>query len=114
MHDAVAAIIDDVRGRGDAALLSLTAKFDNLVVANVSELAVSTGELNAALDGLNKDLRAALSLQQLAFTAFTKSNCRRTLPIRIRPELNLACAIRLLMRSGFMCRAARRPIHHQF
>ena len=33
VHDAVAAIINDVRDRGDAALLSLTAKFDNLVVA---------------------------------------------------------------------------------
>ena len=41
VHDTVAAIIDDVRGRGDAALLSLTAKFDNFGVKNVSDLAVA-------------------------------------------------------------------------
>ena len=70
VHDAVAAIIDDVRGRGDAALLSLTAKFDNLVVANVSELAVSMGELNSALDGLDKDLRAALELAAARIQSF--------------------------------------------
>ncbi len=62
VHDAVTAIIGDVRGRGDAALLSLTAKFDKLDVANVTDLAVSKGEMNAALDGLDKDLRAALEL----------------------------------------------------
>ena len=72
VNDVVATIIDDVRGRGDAALLSLTAKFDNLVVANVSELAVSMGELNSALDGLDKDLRAALELAAARIHSFHK------------------------------------------
>ena len=62
VHDAVAAIIEDIQERGDVALLSLTAKFDNFGVANVSDLAVSKVELDAALDGLDKDLRVALEL----------------------------------------------------
>tara|TARA_B100001057_G_scaffold498720_1_gene606755 strand:+ start:1434 stop:2729 length:1296 start_codon:yes stop_codon:yes gene_type:complete len=70
VHDTVAAILDDVRGRGDAALLSLTAKFDSLDVANVSDLAVGAGELNAALDGLNKNLRAALELAATRIHSF--------------------------------------------
>ena len=70
VHDAVAAIIGDVRGKGDVALLSLTAKFDNLDVANVSDLAVSKGEMDSALDGLDRDLRAALELAAARIHSF--------------------------------------------
>ena len=70
VHEAVAAIIGDIRGRGDAALLSLTAKFDNLDVANVSDLAVTTGEMKAALEGLDKEIRAALELAATRIHSF--------------------------------------------
>ena len=50
--NAVAAIIENVRQRGDAALLDLTAKYDRLQADTVSELAVSRDEIDAALDGL--------------------------------------------------------------
>ncbi len=62
VHDAVAAIVQDIRGKGDPVLLSLTAKFDNLDAANVADLAVSKAETDAALGGLDKSLRAALEL----------------------------------------------------
>ena len=77
VQDTVAAIIDDVREKGDSALLALTAKFDNLDVANVSDLAVSATELNAALDGLNKDLRSALELAASRIHSFHEKQLPR-------------------------------------
>ena len=62
VHDAVASIIDDIRNHGDQALLALTAKFDNLHVKTVANIAVDQNEMVAALNGLNADLRAALEL----------------------------------------------------
>ena len=62
LQDEVGAIIGEVRARGDAALLEFTSKFDNLDLKNVADLAVSRAEVNAALDGLDKDLRSALEL----------------------------------------------------
>ena len=62
VHDAVASIISDIRDRGDAALLALTLEFDNLDCKKVSDLAVSQSEMAAALNALDKDLRAALEL----------------------------------------------------
>ena len=85
MNDVVAAIIDDVRGRA-MQLLSLTAKFDNLVVANVSELAVSMGELNAALDGLDKDLRAALELARSSHSQLSRKAIAAGLCLIIQPD----------------------------
>ena len=38
VRDAVAAIIADIRGHGDDALLALTAKYDGLAVGSVGEL----------------------------------------------------------------------------
>ena len=57
---------------GGCSFIVANGKFDNLVVANVSELAVSTGELNAALDGLDKDLRVALELAAARIHSFHK------------------------------------------
>ena len=58
--EAVAGIIADVRARGDAALLELTAKYDRLDVGSVAELAVGRDEIDAALDGLTPALRDSL------------------------------------------------------
>ncbi|MEE3091409.1 MAG: histidinol dehydrogenase, partial [Pseudomonadota bacterium] len=58
--EAVAGIIADVRARGDAALLELTAKYDRLDAGSVAELAVGRDEIDAALDGLTPALRDSL------------------------------------------------------
>ena len=62
VHDVVASIIADIRNNGDQALLVLTAKFDNLHVETVADLAVGQDEMAAALNNLDGDLRAALEL----------------------------------------------------
>ena len=56
----VAQIIDDVRRRGDAALLELTARFDGLQAASAAALEIGPDELRAALDRITPAQRAAL------------------------------------------------------
>ena len=70
VHDAVAGIIADIRGRGDDALLAFTAKYDGLAVGSVAELALSTDMLQAALDALDDDLRQSLELAAARIQAF--------------------------------------------
>lgn len=57
---AVAAILADVKARGDDALVEYTNRFDRLAVASVAELELTRAELQKALDGLPKNQRAAL------------------------------------------------------
>jgi histidinol dehydrogenase len=60
--DAVVAdIIADVRARGDAALIELTAKFDRLEL-NADKLAISEAEVDAAIAGVPAEERKALEL----------------------------------------------------
>ncbi len=56
----VAAIIADVRQRGDAAVLEYTARFDRLAVSGMSALRVGTAEIVAARAGCSADAVAAL------------------------------------------------------
>ncbi|MEX5577622.1 histidinol dehydrogenase [Pseudophaeobacter sp. A-200-2] len=57
----VAEIIADVRSRGDAALIDLTAKFDRLEL-RADKLAISEAEVTAAIAGVPAAERAALEL----------------------------------------------------
>ncbi|MFS4581362.1 histidinol dehydrogenase [Phaeobacter sp. C3_T13_0] len=60
--DAVVAdIIADVRARGDAALIALTAKFDRLELA-AEQLRISDAEISAAAQDVSAEERAALEL----------------------------------------------------
>ncbi|MCB1311473.1 MAG: histidinol dehydrogenase [Sedimentitalea sp.] len=57
----VAAIIADVRARGDAALIELTARFDRLTLTPET-LAISAGEVTQAIAAVSPEDRAALEL----------------------------------------------------
>jgi histidinol dehydrogenase len=57
---AVAAIVADVRARGDAAVLECTARFDRLRADSVAELEITAAAMRAAFDGLPPAERAAL------------------------------------------------------
>lgn len=59
---AVAAIIADIRARGDAALLEFTARFDRLEVESASALRVSEHEIEAAYTACSEAALAALQL----------------------------------------------------
>ncbi len=56
----VAEIVADVRARGDAAVLELTARFDGVQAASIAALEIPAAELRAALDAITPAQRSAL------------------------------------------------------
>jgi histidinol dehydrogenase len=64
------AIVEDVRLRGDAALLEYTNRFDRIRAASVSELEIGSGEMRAALESLAVEQRAALEIAARRIRAY--------------------------------------------
>jgi len=60
VQTAVTNIVNDVRARGDEALIEYTNKFDRTSVSTMAELELSQEQLQAALDGLSDAERTAL------------------------------------------------------
>lgn len=60
LESTVAAILKDVRVRGDAAVLEYTAKFDRLPLAGAQQMELPKAELQAAFVSLPPEQRAAL------------------------------------------------------
>jgi histidinol dehydrogenase len=60
LEATVAAILSDVRKRGDEAVLEYTAKFDRLPIANAAQMELPKEELRRAFDNLPADQRTAL------------------------------------------------------
>jgi histidinol dehydrogenase len=60
IEERVAAILADVRARGDAAVLEYTQRFDGVSARSVAELEIPRRELLAALDAIPSAQRAAL------------------------------------------------------
>ena len=54
------AIVDDVRERGDAAVLEYTARFDRLPAEKLSDLVITAEEMRQALETLPEGQRTAL------------------------------------------------------
>ncbi|HMR70897.1 MAG TPA: histidinol dehydrogenase [Rubrivivax sp.] len=60
IEERVAAIVADVRARGDAAVLDYTARFDRVQAASMAGLEIGAAELRAALAQITPAQRAAL------------------------------------------------------
>ncbi|WP_338846177.1 histidinol dehydrogenase [Massilia sp. W12] len=60
IENSVRAILQDVRTRGDAAVLEYTRRFDRLQAASMAELEIGEVEMQAALHSLPAEQRAAL------------------------------------------------------
>ena len=60
VETSVAAILADVRSRGDAAVLDYTRRFDSIDAVSVAALEIASGALRAALEGLPAAQRGAL------------------------------------------------------
>ena len=60
IEQRVAAILDDVRTRGDAAVLEYTQRFDGVGASSVTELELTSAELKAAYDAIPAQQRSAL------------------------------------------------------
>jgi histidinol dehydrogenase len=66
----VGGIVDEVRRRGDAALVELTARLDRHAVASAAELVVPAAACLAAFEALPADARAALEAAAARVRAF--------------------------------------------
>ncbi len=60
IEERVAAILDDVQKRGDAAVLEYTQRFDGLAAPSVAALEITRAELQAALSAITPKQRDAL------------------------------------------------------
>ncbi|HEX3142082.1 MAG TPA: histidinol dehydrogenase [Rhizobacter sp.] len=60
IEERVAGILDDVRMRGDAAVLEYTERFDGLKAASVAALEITRAELQAAVAAITPQQRSAL------------------------------------------------------
>jgi histidinol dehydrogenase len=60
IEERVAAILADVRSRGDAAVLEYTARFDGVRATSMAELEIDPAELRTALDAITAAQRDAL------------------------------------------------------
>ena len=63
-------IVDDVKRRGDAALLEYTNRFDRINAATVAELEIRAPEMREALDSLGGEQRGALETAAQRIRAF--------------------------------------------
>jgi histidinol dehydrogenase len=73
------AIVDDVRLRGDAALLEYTNRFDRMHAASVAALEIAQAEMRVAFDGLPAAQRDALTAAAARIRAFHERQQARVL-----------------------------------
>ena len=71
------AIVDDVRARGDAAVLEYTNRFDRMAVASIADLEISQGEMSTAFEELPADQRDALQAAAERIRAFHREQHAR-------------------------------------
>jgi len=60
VRESVEVIVNAVRERGDAALLELTQRYDQVTVQQVSELEITKAQMHAALKSIGVEQRSAL------------------------------------------------------
>ena len=76
---AVAAIIDQVRAEGDAAVIALTNKFDRRNAGTMAELALDQETLAAAYERIDDELRDALETAAARIRAFHEKQLPQTI-----------------------------------
>lgn len=100
VEEIVARIIDDVRRRGDQALLEYTRRFDRLDAATVSELEIPPGELERAIDSLDPADRRALELAVERVARFHEKQRQQTWISTEEPDILLGQKVTPLSRVG--------------
>ncbi len=122
---AVAEIIEDVRTRGDAAVVDLTKRFDRFDITS-DTLRISDAEIKEHISKVSHQERQALELaaiiknvkrwnwQHAAFGLITKSNCRKIADGVSQMEPSLAGAGRPFLRRAYTFRAGLPVIHLLF
>jgi len=75
VDSAVAAIVDDVRARGDAAVLEYTRRFDRVNATAARELEIPAAELARAAAGLDPAVRDALAAAAARIRRYHERQC---------------------------------------
>ncbi|MBM5812720.1 MAG: histidinol dehydrogenase, partial [Gammaproteobacteria bacterium] len=86
LHEAVRAILAEVRARGDAALLDCTARFDRV---RLQALQVASEELAAAAQRLDPEDRAAIDAAIATVTRFHEA--QRSVPLTVDTAPGVRC-----------------------
>ena len=100
VNKAARAIVDDVRARGDAALLEYTARFDGVARASVAELSIAPAELARCLDGLVGTDRQALEAAALRIRRYHEQQTQQSVDVSDEHGNRLGSRVTPLERVG--------------
>ena len=104
---AVAALIDEVRARGDAAVRELTERFDRVVL---DTLVVSEAEFDAAAASLAPALRCAIDEAAARIEAFHREGMTREYAMDTAPGVRCERVLRPIARVGLYVPAGTAPL----
>lgn len=106
-RDAVAALLADVRERGDAALREITARFDGV---ELDAFEVAEAEFAAAEAAVDDELKAAMREAAARIEAFHKAGMARPYAIETAPGVVCERMIRPVARVGLYVPAGSAPL----
>ncbi|TDK32908.1 histidinol dehydrogenase [Luteimonas terrae] len=104
---AVAAVLDDVRTRGDAALRELTARFDRVELADFE---VGVDEFAAAEAAVPDDLREAMRNAAARIEAFHAAGVPKSYEVQTADGVDCARIVRPIPRVGLYVPAGTAPL----
>lgn len=106
-RDAVAALLADVRERGDAALREITARFDGVELASFE---VSEAEFAAAEAAVNDGLKTAMREAAARIEAFHRAGMAQPYSVETAPGVVCERMIRPIARVGLYVPAGSAPL----
>ena len=109
IRDKVTKIIDDVKLRGDDALLKYTRQFDN-VKLKPRQLKVATGEINGAYQDMDPNLVSSLKVAIENVTQFYKKQLKKSWKIKDKEGIVLGERITPLDTVGIYIPAGTAPL----
>lgn len=107
LQQAVAAIIDDVRRDGDAALKALSAKFDKVELAS---LAITPAERDAAAATISSELKAAIQQAYRNVRTFHAAQLGKPLKVETQPGVKCELVSRPLDSVGLYIPGGTAPL----
>lgn len=113
VNAVVSEILENVRRRGDKAVLDYTNKFDRLDLTEQT-MRISDEEIEQAVAACDKETLDALYLAAERIEAFHESNCPKAIFSMMKRALCWGGAGRRSWRRDCTCRAARRLIRLRY
>jgi histidinol dehydrogenase len=110
VRDGVAAIVADVRARGDAALLDYTRRFDRAAIADVDALEATAAEFAAAEAALDAELKAAIVDAAARIETFHRDGGVREYAVETAPGVLCRRIVRAIGRVGLYIPAGSAPL----